>query len=75
MGHGDAGEDRAPKTRPVSAVRPETRESQGDVNLSTWRKTMCHFKNTTFLPHHPTETTWGPGRHDVLHFLLLYYTT
>ena len=68
-GKGEAGEDGAPKTRPVSAVCLETREGQGDVDQSTLRKTMCHLKNTTLL--HPTAPTWGPGRHDVLHFLHL----
>ena len=74
-GKGEAGEDGAPETSPVSAVRLETREGQRDVDLSALRKTMCHLRNTALLPLHPTATTWGPGRHDVFHFLPLYYTT
>lgn len=72
---GEEGEDGAPETRPVSAVCLETREGKGDVDLSALRKTMCHLKNTTLLPLRPTEATWGPDRHDVLHSLPLYYTT
>lgn len=67
-GKGKAGEDGAPEMSPVSAVRPETREGQRDVDLSALRKTMCHLKNTALLPLHPTATTWGPGRHDLIFF-------
>lgn len=70
-GKGEAGKDGPP----ASAVRLETREGHGDVDLSALIKTMCHLRNTPLLPLHPTATTWGPGRHDVLHFLPLYYTT
>lgn len=72
VGKGEAGKDGAPETSPVSAVRPETREGQRDVDLSALRKTMCHLKNTALLPLHPTATTWGPGRHDLIFFFFFF---
>lgn len=63
------------ETRPVSAVCLETREGQGDVDLSVLRKNPCVTLKTFSL--HPTEATWGPGcssnpsslLHNLTHFV------
>ncbi|CAB1433036.1 unnamed protein product [Pleuronectes platessa] len=55
--------------------RLKAREGQRDVSVYTEEEPTVTSKTQPPSPPRFAATTWGPGRHDVLHFLHLYYTT